>query len=157
MADILPFPTNPVRRLSDRASARLLHRVDAVSSKPPRSAGVDRVADCLLALEAACWAEPCIVPSRTLTRTLRVAVVLPGYDGVLTSAEAREVAQVLRAENAYAGALGTALRLDDVASQTDRRGSDGGPLERGPNGSGGQFLIIALLCAAAYAAWRILA
>jgi hypothetical protein len=153
MTNVLPFPTNPVRHLSVRAADRLARRVDAMAARPSR-AGVDRIADCLLALEASCFTEPCIVTARNMAREMRVAVVMPGYDRLLTPAEAREVAQVLRAENAFAGAFGTALRLDDVADQAERRLPDGGPFNPRPNGSGRRFLIIALFAAAAFLALR---
>ncbi|MCG2662891.1 hypothetical protein [Brevundimonas sp.] len=156
MTNVLPFPTNPVRHLSVRAADRLARRVDAMTARPSRP-GVDRIADCLLALEASCFTEPCIATARNMAREMRVAVVMPGYDRLLTPDEAREVAQVLRAENAFAGAFGTARRLDDVADQAERRRPDGGPLNPRPNGSGRRFLILALLAAAAVAALRAFA
>jgi hypothetical protein len=153
MTNVLPFPTNPVRHLSVRAADRLARRVDAMTARPSR-AGVDRIADCLLALETSCFTEPCIATARNMAREMRVAVVMPGYDRLLTPAEAHEVAQVLRAENAFAGAFGTALRLDDVADEAERRPPEGGPLNPHPNGSGRRFLIIALFAAAAFLALR---
>ena len=153
MNNVLPFPTNPVRHLSVRAADQRTRRVDAMAAWPSR-ADVDRIADCLLALEASCFTEPCIATARNMAREMRVAVFTLGYDRLLTPAEAHEVAQVLRAENAFAGAFGTALRLDDVAAQAERRRPDGGPLNPRPNGSGRRFLIIALFATAAFLALR---
>lgn len=151
MTNVLPFPsaTNPVRQpLSLPAFARLSARVDALAARSTR-AGVDRVADCVLALEAACWAEPCILPQRGMGGAPHVAVVMPGYDRCLSPAEARDVAQVLRADNAFAGALGVALRLDRVADEAERRDPRGGPLNPEPRGTGRRFLILAAAIVAA--------
>lgn len=149
MTNVLPFPTNPVRHaLSIPAFRRLSRRVDAVAARPSR-AGVDRIADTLLALEAACWAEPCILPQRGAAGGRFVAVVLPGHDGRLTPSEARDVAAALRADNAFAGALGVAFRLDQVADEAERRDDRGGPLSPQPNRTGGRTLIVLILIAAA--------
>lgn len=156
MTNVLPFPTNPVRHLSLRSARRLAYRVDSVVARSSR-AGVDRVADCLLALEASCYAEPCILSARNMARQMRVAVVMPGYDRLLTPDEARAVAHALRADNAFAGAFGTALRLDNVADEAERRRPDGGPLDPRPNHTGARFIILAILIATAVLALRAFA
>ena len=161
MTNVLPFPTNPVRHaLSIPAFRRLSHRVDVVAARPTR-AGVDRIADTLLALEAACWAEPCILPQRGPAGGRFIAVVLPGHDGRLTPSEARDVAAALRADNAFAGALGVAVRLDQVADEAERHDNrtplNRTPLNRTPRGSGGRTLIAILLLASALLALRAFA
>lgn len=159
MSNVLPFPSSPtnlVRRLSPPAAARLARRVDALAERPA-SAGVDPVADCLLALESTCWAEPCVCPHRSLSRQGRVAVVMPGYDRLLTPDQARDVAAGLRADNAFAGALGLALRFDQAADQAERRRPNDGPLRGRPGGSGGRTLIAVLLLATALLALRAFA
>ena len=158
MSNVLHFPaapTNPVR-LSRRSAARLARRVDGAVERYARP-GVDRVADCVLALEASCHADPCILPARNLSRQGRVAVVMPGYDRLLTPDDARAVALRLRLDNAFAGAWAVALRLDDVADQAERRSPDGGPLDPRPNRTGARFLILATLIAAAVLALRAFA
>ncbi|WP_404419167.1 hypothetical protein [Brevundimonas vesicularis] len=156
MSNVLPFPTNPVRHLSAGSTLRLAQRVDAMVARSVRP-GVDRVADCVLAMEASCYTEPCIVAARNIARETRIAVVMPGYDRLLTSDDARAVAHRLRADNAFAGAFGTALRLDQVADEADRRSPDGGPLNPRPNKTGARFLIVATLIAAAICALRAFA
>lgn len=156
MADILPFPTNPVcHPFKIPAFDRLARRIDAQAARPART-GVDRVADCLLALEAGCWFEPCILPQRGAAGGQFVAIVLPGYKGRLTPAEARDVAAALRADNAYPGALGVAVRLDRVADEAERH-DNRTPLNRTPRGSGGRTLIAILLLASALLALRVFA
>lgn len=155
MADILPFPTNPVRHpFKIPAFHRLARRIDAQAARPAR-AGVDRVADCLMALETGCWFEPCILPQRGAAGGQFVAIVLPGYEGRLTPAEARDVAAALRADNAFAGALGVAVRLDQVADEAERH-DNRTPL-RQPRGSGGRTLILTILIASALLALRAFA
>ena len=152
MTNVLPFPSHPTNRVRQPPSLpafrRLAERVDALATRSSR-AGVDRVADCVLALEAACWAEPCILPQRGMGGAPHVAVVMPGYDRRLSPAEARDAARVLRADNAFAGALGVAFRLDQVADEAERRSPHGGPLDPRPNGTGRRFLILAAVIVAA--------
>ncbi|WP_292045834.1 MULTISPECIES: hypothetical protein [unclassified Brevundimonas] len=145
-----------VSPLSSKSTLRLAHRIDAAVSRSARP-GLDRVADCILALEASCYTEPCILSARNIARERRVAVVLPGYDRLLTSDEARAVAHRLRADNAFAGAFGAALRLDDVADEAERRDPAGGPLAPRPNNTGARVLIIAILIASALLALRAFA
>jgi hypothetical protein len=156
MTNVLPYPTNPVRHLSLGSTLRLAHRVDAVVARSARP-GVDRVADCVLALEASCLHDPCILAARNVAREMRVAVVMPGYDRLLTPTEARAVANALRADNSIAGGWMTAFRLDTAADQADRRPPNGGPLDPRPNGAGGRFLILAILIATAVLALRAFA
>lgn len=156
MTNVLPFPTNPVRHLSFGSTQRLAHRVDAVVARSIRP-GVDRVADCVLALEASGLHEPCILAARNIAREMRVAVVMPGYDRLLTPTEARDVADTLRADNAIAGGWSTALRLDQVADEADRRPPNGGPLNPRPNHTGARFIILAILIATAVLALRAFA
>ncbi len=155
MSNVLPCPepTNPVRRLSAVSTRRLAQRVDAVVARSSRP-GVDRVADCVLAMEASAFAVPTILPARNLSRQARVAVVLPGYDRLLTPDDARAAADALRADNAIAGGWMTAFRLDKAADEAERRDPAGGPLDPRPNRTGARFLILAILIAAAVLALR---
>jgi len=154
MTNVLPFPSHPTNRvrqpLSFPAFERLSARVDALTARSSR-AGVDRVADCVLALEAACWTDPCILAQRGMGGAPHVAVVMPGYDRCLSPADARTVAETLRADNAFAGALCVALRLDQVADEAERRSPHGGPLGPNPHGTGRRFLVLAAVIAAATA------
>ncbi|WP_438852631.1 hypothetical protein [Brevundimonas nasdae] len=154
MSNVLPFPAQPTNRvrqsprdpsgvLSSRAMTRLADRIAT-----PFRAAPDRVADCLLALEAAPWAEPSIRVQRDLTGTPSVAVTLPGYADRLTPAQARDAAAALQADNAFAGASGLAFRLVQAADDAERRPTGGGPLNPRPNFTGRRFLIVAFLIAA---------
>lgn len=162
MPNALPClePTNPVR-LTLPSARRLAQRVDAVVARSGR-AGVDRVGDCVLAMEAIAFTAPTILTMRNVARQMRVAVVLPGYDRLLTPSDARSVANALRADNAIAGGWMTAFRLDDAADKAERRDPTNGPLDpRGdgprPNKTGARFLTVAIVIAATVILLRVFA
>ena len=137
---VLPFPTNRVCPLGPDADS-------------PRIASV---AELLTAMEAASWRSPRVVVARGIDRISRIHVAIPCVEAYWTPAQARIAADTLEAEQAFAGAAGLAATLRAAAAAVDRRSPAGGPLtpgqRRAPHGTGGRFILAALIIAACVAA-----
>ena len=146
MSTVLPFPTNPVRhpRIGQPTARRVGLRFAAAT---PGHGATDRIAECLIALEAACYFEPCVALHKG-----RIALTTVGYDRLLNPAEARLVAYGLRTDNAFIGADAVARALEQAADQAEQPRP-----QPAPHGSGRRFLIIALIAAAAVVALRAFA
>lgn len=123
------------------------------SADNPRIASVSEL---LAAMEAVAWREPRVLVVRGFDRVRRVHVAVPRVEAFWTADQARIAANALQSEQAFPGAAGVAAALRDAADAAERRNSLDGPLAPGqrrrPNGTGGRFILAALIIAVCVAA-----
>ena len=154
MAEVLPFPANPVRhpawparRAQPPATAGGVSRVSIAGAMHHRAVieSAELVAAVAFALEDKPWSEPCILLVRRLEATV-IAVAIPDFHAELTPDQARLVALTLTEDQAFTGCMGVAARLNELADQAQARTAQGGRIQ--PSRSGRRTLIAAAAGAA---------
>lgn len=78
-----------------------------------------QVIDLLAAVEAMPWNQPRVVAVRGLDRVVRVHAVVPQVEAVMTPEQARDAADVVDAENAFAGSGEVSRALRAAADAAD--------------------------------------
>ena len=95
--NVFPFPARRAARCSDAV-----------------------VADLLMRMEDAPWAEPDIRVWQGMDGAVHVHVAVAGRDTLLTPAEARLSAAAIMADQPWPGAASVAVILHDTAAEADR-------------------------------------